>query len=360
MLYLISSVLFLCFSTSVEAHGYTSTSRNFLCKDGRNFDCGGIIYEPQSLEAAKGFPDAGPPDGQIASVGRTLFSALDEQTAFRWLKTDVAAGPFDITWHFTANHRTTRFEYFITQDNWDPEAPLTRAQFDLNPFCQHWLDGGNPNFDGETHTCTLPDKDGYHVILAVWIIDDTVNAFYNMIDVRYGGTNAPVAPAPTNLRAPTKAPATAPSPTDGPLAPTASPPIVTGLCSTGLPLEAVDDCKAFVHCNNGAPLPNSQIPCANGLLFNNIAQVCDWNYNVVCEDDTGSPADPPTDPPVQAPPSSGVCSAGSPLAPVDMCTGFVHCAGGEVVPNSKVLCPAGLLFSSTLLVCDWASNVDCV
>ena len=74
----------------------------------------------------------------------------------------------------------TGFEYFITQDNWNPDLSLTRSQFDLNPFCSVPFGGEKPNFGGETHTCTLPAKDGYHVILAVWTIEDTAAAFYNM------------------------------------------------------------------------------------------------------------------------------------------------------------------------------------
>ena len=47
------------------------------------------------------------------------------------------------------------------------------------------------------------NRNGYHVILAVWDIADTVNAFYNVIDVNVNGAGEDVvAPnAPTNLTA---------------------------------------------------------------------------------------------------------------------------------------------------------------
>ena len=359
----------------VDSHGYTTVSRNFLCVDGRNFQCGSIVYEPQSLEAPKGFPGAGPSDGQIASAGIGRFNGLDEQSRDRWLKTNVQAGTgLDFTWKFTANHRTTGFEYFITKDNWNPDMPLSRAQFDLNPFCAVPFGGAKPKFDGETHSCTLPStKEGYHVILAIWVIDDTAAAFYNMNDVNFGGTNPPVATIPTSP-APTEAPVLSPTnPTANP--PPASAPTAPGaLCSSGLPLEAIDSCRGFVFCDNGSVIPGSEKPCASGLLFNEIAQICDWDYNVLaCGGNTpdAPPVSPPTEAPVAVtqapvpvptnnpPTPGGLCSSGQPLEPVDGCTGFVYCVGGKLVQNSKVNCASGLLFSSALLFCDWASNVDC-
>lgn len=55
-------------------HGFVEKpgSRAALCSpDYRalNVNCGDIMYEPQSLEAPKGFPQGGPIDGKIASAG---------------------------------------------------------------------------------------------------------------------------------------------------------------------------------------------------------------------------------------------------------------------------------------------------
>ena len=68
-----------------EGHGYliSPPSRNFLCKQGGNVNCGPIQYEPQSLEALSGYPSGGPADGQIASAGLAQFGQLDEQTSAR-------------------------------------------------------------------------------------------------------------------------------------------------------------------------------------------------------------------------------------------------------------------------------------
>lgn len=56
-----------------------------------------------------------------------------------------------------------------------------------------------------THTINVPnDRNGYHVILAVWDVADTSNAFYNVIDVNLVNNETPdtVAPSqPTGLNA---------------------------------------------------------------------------------------------------------------------------------------------------------------
>ena len=389
---LLAAVASLFSSNSVvDAHGYTTISRNFKCKLGANYQCGNIVYEPQSLEAPKDFPGAGPDDGQIASAGIGAFSQLDVQEQYRWVKTPVQAGSFDISWIFTANHRTTSWEYYLTKQDWDPNAPLTRASFDLTPFCTVSGGGAQPPFE-VTHNCNLPSRTGYQVILAVWTIADTANAFYNMNDVDFTGAS-PVPPA-----SPMATPATiAPYPVSSPSAPNNN----GSVCASGAALEAVDDCTAFVYCVNGAPLPNSRVPCAPGLLFSNTLQNCDWPDNVVdCERLAGpapstnapvasptadAPApSPTTNAPVASPvataspvaspatatpvvvtsapvPSSGssICSSGKALAAVDQCTAFVYCVNGAELPNSKVPCAEGLLFNNAIQNCDWPYNVNC-
>lgn len=298
--------------SGADAHGYTTISRNYKCKEGSNYDCGSIIYEPQSLEAAKGFPDFGPPDGQLASAGHLSFDQLNAQDPYRWIKTNVQTGPFAISWRFTANHASTGWQYFLTKQNWNPSAPISRSSFDLQPFCT--VDGGGkkPSFE-ITHNCNLPLRTGYQVILAVWTVADTAAAFYNMNDVLFDGVTSVTASPTTNLRVPTKAPIKAPtkaptkSPTKAPTkiraptraptkaptkapptkaptkAPSATPPTGTGpVCSSGQGLEAVDQCTAFVFCENYTERPNSKQSCPSGLLFNNLKQVCDWPSQVNC------------------------------------------------------------------------------
>lgn len=182
------------------AHGYIDnpSSRADLCAQGVNNNCGFIIYEPQSLEAKKGFPAAGPADGKIASANG-IFPELDQQSATRWNKVNITPGTTTFHWTIEANHATTSWKYYITKQNWDPNAPLTRDSFDLTPFCNVDYKGKQPPHS-YTDTCNVPSRTGYQVILAVWEVYDTANAFYNVIDVDFGGggpvdTTAPTAPA---------------------------------------------------------------------------------------------------------------------------------------------------------------------
>lgn len=181
-------------SQQAAAHGYMSypPSRAKLCQDRLNTDCGGAQYEPHSVgETLKGFPATGPADGKLAS-GPDRFGAMDAQSGTRWHKTEITDRDIAFDWRFTAAHPTTGWEYFITQPGWNPNEPLTRASFDLTPFCTVAFGGGfptggsnaNPGDLGQKHSCTLPvDRQGYHVILGVWTVHDTGNAFYNAVDV---------------------------------------------------------------------------------------------------------------------------------------------------------------------------------
>lgn len=180
---------------SLWAHGYVTRpeARGLLCKMGENSNCGAIQWEPQSLEGPSGYPVQGPADEVLASAGLAQFSELNEQTSSRWTKRAMQAGAFTFEWQFTANHATRHWRYFITKADWNPNQKLSRAAFEPAPFC---------TVDGElkqppahvSHNCTVPQRSGYQVILAVWQIGDTTNSFYNVIDVLFkdGGTPPPV------------------------------------------------------------------------------------------------------------------------------------------------------------------------
>ena len=195
-------VVTLLFSGTVLAHGYidSPSSRADLCAKKVNKNCGFIIYEPQSLEAYKGFPAAGPADGKIASANGA-FPELDQQSATRWSKVNITPGTTTFHWTIEANHATTSWKYYITKQDWNPNAPLSRASFDLTPFCNVDYKGKQPPHS-YSDSCKVPSRTGYQVILAVWEIADTANAFYNVIDVDFGG-GSPVDPtpptAPSNL-----------------------------------------------------------------------------------------------------------------------------------------------------------------
>lgn len=168
-----------------EAHGYIQSpaSRAYLCQQQVNVNCGAVEYEPQSLEGPKGFPVGGPPDGHIASAGNTQFFPLDEQKTDRWRKVNISSDLIRFSWKLTAEHATESWDYFITKPGWDENSPLTRADFDRIPFCHYDGEGKIPKSPVEQQ-CQLPaDRNGYNVILGIWSIADTSNAFYQVVDV---------------------------------------------------------------------------------------------------------------------------------------------------------------------------------
>ncbi|WP_127531815.1 lytic polysaccharide monooxygenase [Paenibacillus kobensis] len=182
------------FSGEASAHGYIDSpaSRTVLCQQGINKDCGAIQYEPQSVEGKGGFPATGPADGQIAGAGK--YPELDVQKSDRWKKVDMKGGENSFTWKFTANHATESWKYYMTKIGWDPNKPLSRDQLESKPFCT--VDGGNKQpAMTVTHKCSVPtDRTGYYIILSVWEIGDTDNAFYQVLDVNLtqgGGTTTP-------------------------------------------------------------------------------------------------------------------------------------------------------------------------
>ncbi|TDD61005.1 chitin-binding protein [Kribbella antibiotica] len=182
--------LALTFSTSVptaSAHGWTNApiSRAKYCQAGTAQNCGNIQWEPQSVEGPKGFPNGGPADGKLCSAGIGAFAPLDDQRGGGWPTNNLRSGQsYTFKWHFTAMHSTTDFRYYITKNGWNSNAPLTRGALELNPFLTVPFSGRPPA--DISHSGTLPGgKSGRHMILSVWTIADTGNAFYQCSDVNF-------------------------------------------------------------------------------------------------------------------------------------------------------------------------------
>ncbi|MBC1501305.1 chitin-binding protein [Listeria weihenstephanensis] len=186
----------LVFQGQVSAHGYISkpASRVYLANQGINTNVGAAQWEPQSIEAPKGFPEKGPLDGQIAGGGK--YSLLDEQTQNRWSKVDIERGKTTIEWTLTASHKTSSWDYYITKNGWDPNKPLTRDQLQL--ITKIPADGTAPTREISQEITIPADHTGYHVILGIWEIADTSNAFYQVIDANIiGGSSVLDTEAPT-------------------------------------------------------------------------------------------------------------------------------------------------------------------
>src|ERR1041384_1347582 len=146
-----------------SGHGYTDppVSRQKLCQNGTVTNCGDIQWEPQSVEGPKGFPAGGPADGQICNGGVSRFR------------------------QFTAMHATTDFKYYVTKPGWNQNHNLARSDLNLTPFLTVPYNGQRPP-STLSHSGTLPSGlSGRHVILAVWTIADTGNAFYACSDVTF-------------------------------------------------------------------------------------------------------------------------------------------------------------------------------
>ncbi|MFD5899572.1 MULTISPECIES: lytic polysaccharide monooxygenase [unclassified Streptomyces] len=173
---------------SASSHGYTDSpiSRQKLCQNGTVTGCGNIQWEPQSVEGPKGFPAAGPADGKICSGGNGQFAQLDDPRGGNWPATNVTAGQgYSFRWQFTARHSTSDFRYYITKNGWDPTKPLTRADLDPQPFMT--VPYGNQQPPATlVHQGSMPtQKTGKHIVLAVWNVADTTNAFYACSDVKF-------------------------------------------------------------------------------------------------------------------------------------------------------------------------------
>lgn len=176
----------LCVGMSSHAfsHGYFTNGRAKLCADGDNTNCGAVQFEPQSIEGPGGFPAAGPADRKIASGGSDAWPEINEQTADRWTRVDFNSGMNTLRWKLTASHRTTDWQYFITKQNWNPNQPLTRDAFVLEPFCVVNDNNQVPPDDVE-HQCDVPARTGYQIIFGAWNIGDTDQSFYQIIDAQF-------------------------------------------------------------------------------------------------------------------------------------------------------------------------------
>ncbi|GAB3438817.1 lytic polysaccharide monooxygenase [Actinophytocola sediminis] len=163
--------LFVLPAGTASAHGYISSppSRQAQCAQG-TVTCGGIQWEPQSVEGPKGLRNC---HGNVAR-----FAELNDDS-LPWRATSVGR-TVTFTWTFTVRHVTSNFEYYIGN---------TRvANFNLN---------NQQPAPGLTHTIDLGNYSGRQKLLAVWNVGDTGNAFYACVDLQVGG-KAPAQTTPVD------------------------------------------------------------------------------------------------------------------------------------------------------------------
>lgn len=172
-------------SNRESMHGfiYTPKSRSVLCWIEQNKDCGSASSDPMSIEGTSGFPQHGAKDGRIASGDNFWFNPLDQQSIDRWQKNNIKVGKNIFEWFLTQPNHTISWEFYITKQDWDPNAPLTRNSFESKPFCLRYNDGKRLTVDEMKIECDVPKRSGYQIILGLWTIADTDSAFYQVIDV---------------------------------------------------------------------------------------------------------------------------------------------------------------------------------
>lgn len=138
------------------------------------------------------------PDGRLCSAGREKYRGLDLARA-DWPTKRISPGPLTITYHATAPHAKSNFEFYITRQGWNPTKPLKWSDL------VHIKTFTNQNPTTLTNwTITLPQRTGRHVIYSIWQrVVGSEEAFYTCSDVDFGdGTTPPptTAPPPTEQR----------------------------------------------------------------------------------------------------------------------------------------------------------------
>ena len=178
-----------------NAHGYVSSppSRQAQCAQ-RIVDCGGIKYEPQSVEGRQG--------QRNCNGGLPQFADLNDDSK-PWRVTPVGNN-VSFTWTNTALHRTANWEYYIGN---------TRVA----------VVNGNNQIPSSTltHQVNLSGFSGRQKLLAIWNIGDTPNAFYSCVDMQIDAHTPTDQPDPTTNPPPTT---TNPPPTTTNPPPTTPPP----------------------------------------------------------------------------------------------------------------------------------------
>jgi len=133
-----------------------------------------------------------PADGKIASAGQLTGAFLDNPGS-HWRKHEVTSREtLSVSWGFSAVHKARRWNYFITKADWNPDQVLTRDQFEPTPFYMvevqiqpYWGRDDMIPANPTTHQVPLPNREGYHVMLAVWEVADTSMGFYQVVDLDF-------------------------------------------------------------------------------------------------------------------------------------------------------------------------------
>ncbi len=169
---------------------------------GKNFPSltAGPFPSPYETDSASLVP---PADGYILSGGRAdardCVNFTNEEMsqklgrAFTWPLVNVDPGQiFHVEWVYAMAHVTRGYSWFITKDGWDPKKRISRAQLEPTSFYEDFYTQV-PFYEHAAelkakveHEVKLPTgKKGHHVIVLLWVVADTGNAFYQAFDVNF-------------------------------------------------------------------------------------------------------------------------------------------------------------------------------
>ncbi|WP_406674684.1 lytic polysaccharide monooxygenase [Nonomuraea sp. N2-4H] len=212
-----TGVLVLLPASAAHAHGTMSNppSRVYVCKNEgpespKSEACKAAVaaggtqafydWNEVSLLEAGGRHRELIPDGKLCSAGRDKYRGLDLQRA-DWPATPVRPGDFTLTYHATAPHANSNFEFYITREGWNPTMPLKWSDL------VHIKTFTNQNPTTFTNwTITLPQRTGRHILYSIWQrVVGSNEAFYTCSDIDFGGGGTP---------GPEPEPEPSPTPTD--------------------------------------------------------------------------------------------------------------------------------------------------
>jgi chitin-binding protein len=145
------------------------------------------------------------PDGRLCSGGRDKYRGLDLARS-DWPATPISAGNLTITYHATAPHSNSNFEFYITRAGYSPTQPLRWSDL------VHIRTFTNQNPTTFTNwTIPIPARTGRHIIYSIWQrVQGSAEAFYSCSDVTFGGSNPPPSEPPPTDPPPQNPPPTPP------------------------------------------------------------------------------------------------------------------------------------------------------
>lgn len=218
------AVAFLVPATTANAHGTMSdpASRVYTCKqegpeNPKSEACKAAVaaggtqafydWNEVSLLDAGGRHRQIIPDGKLCSAGRDKYRGLDLQRA-DWPAKRISAGSLTVTYHASAPHSNSNFEFYITRQGWSPTQPLRWSDL------VHLQTFNNQNPTTFTNwTLNIPQRTGRHIIYSIWQrVVGSAEAFYTCSDVDFGGGTTP---PPTTTSNPTPPPTTTTPPPAG-------------------------------------------------------------------------------------------------------------------------------------------------